>query len=125
MAGNGAGVPAKVHKLVYYENGMHDETIYFGYFYEQRDGRTGQKISQIIIAPPYNTVRQSISHYPLLVSGAARFSRFLLPAGQPVYRCVPPHRSPGSGQEVTDFQSSNGRHHNNKSSIHRHLAFVV
>lgn len=28
-AGNGAGVPAKVHKLVFYENGMHDETIYY------------------------------------------------------------------------------------------------
>lgn len=28
-AGNGAYIPAKVHKLVYYENGMHDETIYY------------------------------------------------------------------------------------------------
>lgn len=70
------------------------------------------------------TVGQSINHCPLLVSGAAQFSRFPLPAGQPVCRCVSPPRSPGSGQEVTDFQSSNGRHRNNKSSIHRHLAFV-
>nr|DAP32800.1 MAG TPA: hypothetical protein [Caudoviricetes sp.] len=67
---------------------------------------------------------QSISHCPLLVFGAARFSRFPLPAARQTSLQTLPHRSPGSGQEVTDFQSSNGRHRNNKSSIHRHLAFV-
>lgn len=68
---------------------------------------------------------QSISHCPLLVFGAARFSRFPLPAARQTSLQTLPHRSPGSGQEVTDFQSSNGRHRNNKSSIHRHLISVA
>ena len=68
---------------------------------------------------------QSISHCPLLVFGAARFSRFPLPAARQTSLQTLPHRSPGSGQEVTDVQSSNGRHRNNKSSIHRHLISVA
>lgn len=66
---------------------------------------------------------ESISLCPLLGYGAAQLFCFPLPAGQLAFRCVPWHRSPGNGQEVTCFQSSNGRRHNNKSSIHRHLAF--
>lgn len=68
---------------------------------------------------------QSISHCPLLVFGAARFSRFPLPAARQTSLQTLPHRSPGSGQEVTDVQSSNGRHRNNKSSIHCHLISVA
>lgn len=68
---------------------------------------------------------QSISLCLLLGYGAAQLFRFPLLAVQLAFRCVPWHRSLGNGQEVTCFQSSNGRCHNNKSSIHRHLAFVA
>ena len=71
------------------------------------------------------TVGQSISRCPLLVSGAVLLFHILLPVVQLAFHRVPLHHSPGSGQEVTRFQSSNGRHHNNKSSIHCHLAFVA
>ena len=71
------------------------------------------------------TVGQSISHCPLLVFGAARFSRFPLPAARQTSLQTLPHRSPGSGQEVTCFQSSNDRHRSNRSSIYRHLISVA
>ncbi|WMC92267.1 hypothetical protein [Kineothrix sp. MB12-C1] len=54
---------------------------------------------------PHREVGQSISHYPRLVFGVALFSRFPLLAGQPVYRCVPPPRSPGSGRKGTAFKA--------------------
>ena len=68
---------------------------------------------------------QSISRCPLLVSGAVLFSRFPVPVVQLAFHCVPWHRSPGNGQEVTCFQSSNDRHRSNRSSIHRHLISVA
>lgn len=63
------------------------------------------------------TVGQSISRCPLLVSGAAQLFRFPLLAVQLAFRCVLWHRSPGNGQAVYQQESSNGRHHNNKSSF--------
>ena len=71
------------------------------------------------------TVGQSISLCPLLVSGAAQLFRSPLPDVQLAFHRVPLHRSPGSGQEVTCFQSSNDRHRSNRSSIHRHLISVA
>lgn len=71
------------------------------------------------------TVGQSTSRYLLLVFGAAQLFRFPLPDVQLAFRYVPLHRSLGSGQEVTCFQSSNDRRRSNRSSIHRHLAFVA
>ena len=56
------------------------------------------------------TVGQSISLCPLLVSGAAQLFRSPLPDEQLAFHRVLLHRSPGSGQEVTCFQSSNDRH---------------
>ena len=46
------------------------------------------------------------------------------PALLPFYRCVPLRRSQGNGLEALQLQSSNGRHHRNKNSIHRHLAVL-
>ena len=71
------------------------------------------------------TVVQSISLCPLLVSGAAQLFRSPLPDVQLAFHRVPLHRSPGSGQEVTCFQSSNDRHRSNRSSIYRHLISVA
>lgn len=71
------------------------------------------------------TAGQSISHCPLLVSGAAQLFRSPLPNVQLAFHRVPLRRSPGSGQEVTCFQSSNDRHRSNRSSIHRHLISVA
>ena len=70
------------------------------------------------------TVGQSISLCPLLVSGAAQLFHSPLPDVQLAFHRVPLLRSRGSGQEATCFQSSNGRHHSNKNSIHRHLAVL-
>lgn len=71
------------------------------------------------------TVGQSISLCPLLVSGAAQLFRSPLPDVQLAFHRVPLHRSPGSGQEVTCFQSSNDRHRSSRSSIHRHLISIA
>lgn len=71
------------------------------------------------------TVGQSISLCPLLVSGVAQLFRSPLPDVQLAFHRVPLRRSPGSGQKVTCFQSSNDRHRSNRSSIHRHLISVA
>ena len=62
--------------------------------------------------------------YPLLLCGAVHLLHFYLPAVLLVslYRFV--RRSLGNGQVAFPFQSSNGRHRSNKSSIHRHLAVL-
>ena len=66
-----------------------------------------------------------VSHYPLPVFGAVHLSHFYSPAVLPLYRCVPLNRSRGNGLVAFQPQSSNGRHRSNKSSIHRHLNFIV
>lgn len=62
--------------------------------------------------------------YLLLLCGAVPLSHCYLPAVLLVSLCRSAHRSLGSGQASSQIQSSNGRHRNNKSSIHRHLAVL-